>query len=108
MHLLSSPIQYIKIRNANKTRTRTALSLLALSGVVRPSHIEIRYATSITTITALRKQPTAISHPQTQFIPVQSEDRTATFTFNMKQTQQWMHSFSSAIVQLTKKPIAHR
>ena len=45
MHVLSSPIQYIKLRRAHKKQKRTALHMLALSGVVRPSHVELRYAT---------------------------------------------------------------
>ena len=47
MRVLSSPIEYIKLRSAHKKQKRTALHMLALSGVVRPSHVELRYATPI-------------------------------------------------------------
>ena len=42
MHALSSPIQYIKLHRAHKKQKRTALHMLALSGVVRPSQVELR------------------------------------------------------------------
>lgn len=106
MHVLSSPIQYIKFCRAHKKQKRTALHMLALSGVVRPSHVELRYATPIASITAFRAQPTALEHLQTQPIPSQSWDHN--FTLNMKQTRQWAHSLSSAIVQLAKKPVVLR
>ncbi len=103
MHVLSSPIQYIKLRRAHKKQKRTALRMLALSGVVRPSHVELRYATPIASITAFRAQPTVIGHPQTHPIPLTSWDHNT--TFNMKQTRQWARSLSSSLVQLAKKPI---
>jgi len=106
MHVLSSPIHYIKLRRAHKKQKRTALHMLALSGVVRPSHVEIRYATPIASITAFRAQTTAIEHPQTQPIPLRSWDHN--ITLNMKQTQQWARSLSSAIVYLAKNRLCLR
>ncbi len=103
MHVLSSPIHYMKLRRAHKKQKRTALHMLALSGVVRPSHVEIRYATHIASITAFRAQPTAIKQPQIHPIPSQSWDHN--ITLNIKQTRQWTRNFSSAIVQLAKKPV---
>ena len=109
MHVLSSPIQYIKLRSAHKKQKRTALHMLALSGVVRPSHVELRYATPIASITAFRAQPTAIKHPQTQPTPsIPSRSWDHNITLNMKQTRQWTRSLSSAIVQLAKQPVALR
>ena len=106
MHVISSPIQYIKLRRAHKKQKRTALHMLALSGVVRPSHVELRYATRITSITAFRTQPTAIEHPQAQPVPSQPWDHI--IALNMKQTRQWTRCLSSAIVQLAKKPVVLR
>lgn len=106
MHVLSSPIQYIKLHRAHKKQKRTALHMLALSGVVRPSHVELRYATPIASITGFRAQPTAIEDPQTHPIPLPSWDHNT--TFNMKQTGQWACSLSSSLVQLAKKPIQLR
>ena len=103
MHVLSSQIQYMKLRRARTKQKRTALHMLALSGVVRPSHVELRYATPIASITAFRAQPTAIEHPQTQPIPSQPWEHS--FTLNMIQTRQWTRSLSSALVRLAKKPI---
>lgn len=103
MHVLSFPIHYIKSRRAYKKQKRTALHMLAVSGVVRPGHVELRYATPITSITAFRAQPTAIKHPQTQSIPSQTEN--CNITLNIKQTRQWTRNLSSAIIQLAKKPV---
>ena len=106
MHSLSSPIQYIKLHRAHKKQKRTALRMLALSGVVRPSHVELRYATRVANVTAFRAQPAAIEDSQTHPIPLPSWDHNT--TFNMIQTRQWACSLSSSIVQLAKKPIQLR
>jgi hypothetical protein len=106
MHVLSSPIQYIKLRRAHKKQKRNALHMLALSGAVRPSHVELRYATRGASITAFRSQPTAIGDLQTHPVPLPSWDHN--ITLNMKQTGQWARSLSSSLVQLAKKPIQLR
>ena len=106
MHVLSSPIQYITLHRAHKKQKRTALHMLALSGVVRPSHVELRYATRVASITAFLVQPAAIGDPQTHPIPLPSWDHNT--PFNMKQTRQWACSLSSSLVQLAKKPIQLR
>ena len=106
MHVLSSPIQSIKLHRAHKKQKRTALHMLALSGVVRPSHVELRYATPIASITAFQTQPTAIEDSQTHPVPLPSWDHN--ITLNMKQTGQWARSLSSSLVQLVKKPIVLR
>jgi endonuclease/exonuclease/phosphatase (EEP) superfamily protein YafD len=103
MHVLSSPIHYIKSRRVYKKQKRTALHMLAVSGVVRPGHVELRYAAPIASITAFRAQPTAIKHPQTQAIPPQPEN--CNITFNIKQTRQWTRNLTSAIIQLANKPV---
>lgn len=103
MHVLSSPIHYIKSRRAYMKQKRTALHMLALSGVVRPGHVELRYATAIASITAFRGQPAAIKHPQTQAIPSQPENRNV--ALDIKQARQWTRNLSSVIVQLANKPV---
>ena len=103
MSVLSSPFQYIKLRSVHKKQKRTALHMLALSGVVRPSHVELRYAAPIASITAFRAQPTAIKHPQTQSIPSPPENRN--IASNINQTRQWTRNLSSAIIQLAKTPV---
>lgn len=103
MYGLSSPIQYIKLRRANKKQKRTVLHMLALSGAVRPSHVEIRYATPIASISASRAQPTTMGHPLTHPLPLRSWDYN--ITLNMNQTWQWARCISSTIVHFAKKPI---
>lgn len=107
MHVLSSPIQHIKLRRAHKKQKRIALHMLAISGVVRPSHVELHYtAPIINGITASREQAATTGYPLTHPVPLQSWDHK--ITLNMKQTPQWGHSLSSAIVELAKKPILFR
>ena len=106
MHVLSSPIQYIKLRRAHKKQKRTALHMLALSGAVRPSHVELRYATHVANMTASRLHPTAMGHQQTNPVPLRSCDHDT--AHNMKQTLQWARSLSSSLVQLAKTPIVLR
>ena len=103
MYFLLSSIHYVKSRRAWMKQKRTALHMLALSGVVRPGHVELRYATPITSITAFRAQPTAIKHPQTQPIPSQPDPRNV--ALNIKQARQWTRNLSSVIVQLANKPV---
>lgn len=103
MRVLSSPIHYIKSRRVYKQQKRTALHMLAVSGVVRPGHVELRYAAPIASITAFRTQPAAIKHPQTQSIPSQPEN--SKITLNIKQTRLWTRNLSSVIVQLANKPV---
>ena len=68
MSVLSSVIQYIKVYGCGAhTRNRNLphYIMLALSGVVRPSHVELRYLTPIARNPSLPTQPTAIGNPQT-------------------------------------------
>ena len=102
MRAFSSPIQYIKLRRARRKQKQTALHMLSVSGVVRPSHVELRYSTPIANATAFRRQPTAIEH-QTHPLPLPSWDHTT--TRNMKQTGQWARSLSSSLVRIAKMPI---
>ena len=103
MFVLCSPIHYIKSRRTYMKQKRTVLRMLALSGVVRPGHVELRYATPIASIIAFRAQPTAVKHPQTQPIPSQPENFHV--ALNIKQAWQWTRNISSVIVQLASKPI---
>ena len=106
MRILSSSTESIKLRSAHKKQKRTALHMLALSGVVRPSHVELHYTTPIAGMTASRAQPTAIRYPQTHPLPLSSWDRAT--ILNMKQTRQWARILSSSLVQLAKTPIVLR
>lgn len=54
MYILSSSIQHLLHYRARKNQKRTALQLLALSGVVRPGHEELRYAIPTVSRTAFR------------------------------------------------------
>lgn len=104
MHVLSTQIQYMRLRRARTKQTRTALHMLALSGVVRPSHVELRYTTPVANTAAFRTQTPTAGNPLIQPVPLPSwEHRTS---FDMNQTWQWVRSLPSAFVHLASKPIA--
>jgi hypothetical protein len=106
MHSLTSPIQYLKLRRVHKKRKQIALHMLALSGVVRPSHVELRYQTQMAHNTASDGPSARSGDPLTHPLPLRSWDHRITLT--TKQTRQWASSLSSAIVQLAKSPIQFR
>jgi hypothetical protein len=106
MHILFSSIESIKLRIAYKKQKRTALHMLAVSGVVRPSHVELRYMTPLTGMTGFRTQPTSTGDPQTHPMPLPSWSQDT--LLNVKQTQHRACALSSAIIQLIKKPILLR
>jgi hypothetical protein len=106
MDALLSPIRYIKLHRAHKNRKQTALRMLALSGVVRPSHIELRYTTHAPGITALCAQQALAGNQQTHPIPLPSWDHDT--DLDKKQTRQWMHSLSTSLAQLMIKPALFR
>ena len=107
MDLLSSSIRYIKLRRAHRKQKRIALHMLAVSGVVRPSHIELRYEAPILNMMSLPHGHAALSgQPLTHPLPLPSwNDNTIP---KVKQTTQSSRSLSSAIIQLAKKPIVFR
>ena len=102
LHVFSSSIQYIKLRRARRKQTQTALHMLSVSGVVRLSHVELRYSTPIANTTAFRRQPTVLRH-QTHPLPLPSWE--CDTTRNKKQAGQWARLLSSSLVQIAKKPI---
>ena len=104
MHVLSTPIQYIKLRRAHEKQKRIALHMLAVSGVLRPSHIELRYEAPITSMmSASHGHAATTGQPLTHPVPLSSWDHN--IIPNVKQIPQWERSLSSAIVQLAKEPI---
>ncbi|MEP6935098.1 MAG: hypothetical protein ABI988_14365 [Nitrospirota bacterium] len=103
MHVISSPIQHIKLCRAHKNQKRTALRMLAVSGVVRASHVEIHYATPIARLDAFRRHPAATEHQQTHPLPLPSWDHD--ITVNIKETRQWARSLPLSLLQVAKKLI---
>ena len=72
MYILSSLIHHIETRKQRTQQKRTALQLLTFSGVVRSSHVELRYATPIATISGFGVQRLAIPPPKSLLIPSRS------------------------------------
>jgi hypothetical protein len=102
MHIFSSPLQYIKLRRAHRRQIQTALHMLSVSGVIRLSHVELRYSTPVANATSFRRQAAALE-PQAHPLPLPSWDHKA--EHNMKQASQWVRILSSSLVQIAKKPI---
>ena len=97
MSALSSLVQYIKylqLRRARRKQKLTALQMLAHSGVVRRSHVELHYLAPVAGNPASRAQRAAIGHQLIHTIPFRSLEHGTT------QTPQWARSLSSSIVQL--------
>ncbi len=97
MSALSSVIQYIKylrLRRARRKQKLTAFLMLAHSGVVRASHVELHYLTPIARNPSSRSQPAAIGLPLIHTIPYRSSNH------EISQTPQWARGLTSTIDQL--------
>jgi len=90
MDILSSLIHDMQMSKQRMQQKRTALQLLTFSGVVRSSHVELRYATPIATITAFRAPRLAIKLPKSQLIP--SRPTTHNITLPFQHTWQRLRS----------------
>ena len=87
-------LKYLKLRRARTKQKLTALQMLAHSGVIRASHVELHYLTPVVRNPASRAQPHAIGRQLTHTIPIRSLEHDTT------QSPQWARSLSSSIVQL--------
>ena len=56
MRILTFPIFYVKKKRARRRQVQTVLQMLAVSGVIRHSHIEPRYFEPSSTVDALNRQ----------------------------------------------------
>ena len=103
MHVISSKIHNLKLRHAHTKQKRAALHMLTLSGVIRPSHSELRYATPLARMTALDSELTALQQSQSHAIPLPLWEQD--LTTSLTTTWHYIGSLSSSLVQLAKKPI---
>ncbi len=94
MDILFSLTHDMQMRKQRTQQKRTALQLLTFSGVVRSSHVELRYATPIATITAFRAQRATNQHPLIQRFPLRSWERN--IGLHLKQTWHWVRSLGMA------------
>ena len=97
MSALSSVIQYIKylrLRRARRKQKLTAFLMLAHSGVVRASHVELHYLTPIARNPSTRTQPAVVGLPLIHTIPYRSSNH------EISQTPQWARGLTSTIDQL--------
>ena len=68
MTIFTLPFHSMKKHRASKRQLRTALQMLSVSGVIRPSHVEPRYYFSTARFNAIYRQterPAAVSHATT-------------------------------------------
>jgi len=102
MHIFSSLLKYFKLRRAHRRQKQTALHMLSVSGVVRLSHVELRYSTPVANAASFRRQAAALEQ-QAHPLPLPSWDHNT--EHNMKQAGQWARVLSASFVQIAKKPI---
>jgi len=106
MQELSSRIHYFKLHRARKKQKQTALHLLAVSGVIRPGHVELRYETPIAGLTAFRTQPTEAT-PQ----PAQATHTSSAPSWeqhlagNITATWRHVRDLSATLIELGNKPV---
>ncbi|MCX5720868.1 MAG: hypothetical protein NT179_02405 [Nitrospirae bacterium] len=103
MHVISSKIHDLKLRHARTKQKRAALHMLTLSGVIRPSHSELRYEAPLARMTALDSESTSLQHSQTLAIPLPLWEQD--LTTSLTTTWHYIGNLSSSLVQLAKKPI---
>ncbi len=100
MQAISSKIHELKLRHARTRQKRAALHMLTLSGVIRPSHSELRYETPLARMTAQDSESTALqqSQPRPTPLPLWEQDLTTSLSTT------WHHigNLSSSLVQLAK------
>lgn len=90
MHNLSLSIHHLIPGSERKNQKRAALQLLALSGVVRPSHVELRYPTPPRQQNRL---PRAARYESISADPTVSFAVMGThIVFHLKQIWQWVNS----------------
>lgn len=100
------PFTQWRIQRARAKQKRIALQMLALSGVVRPSHVEPRYSVPLLKLKALNQaQPYGVpsqtepfhsaNHPSAVRRPAAKEMMAALFTIDLSPTQ-WFKRFDDA------------
>ncbi len=107
MSMLSAPLHYIKASRSRAKQKRNALHMMALSGVIRPSHIELRYGIPLTSLDASCPQSTTMETPLlTERTPV------SVWLHDIRvgvqwiwQIWQWMRTTSHTMMQSNRKPI---
>jgi hypothetical protein len=75
MHAFSFSNHRLMPRRERKNQKQAALQLLALSGVIRPGHVELRYPTSLISRTPNHAQRVTSQHPLIQPFPLRSLER---------------------------------
>lgn len=105
MNTLYAPLHYIMTRRARAKQKRNALHMMALSGVIRPSHLELRYGIPPTTLDAFRSQFTV-----TDTLRLNQRSSTQAWHHDIhagvQRTWQWMRTISKTAIHLSRKPIS--
>lgn len=102
MHAFSFSIHHLMPRRERKNQKQAALQLLALSGVVRPGQVELRYPTTLISRTAYHAQRVTSQHPLIQPFPLRSWERN--IGLHLRQTWHWVRSLGMA----SQRPAAGR
>jgi hypothetical protein len=102
--MLYASFHCIMARRSRAKQKRNALHLMTLSGVIRPSHIELRYGTRTTGFPALGRHFTATETAHSaSHAPALSWYHD--IQIGTKQIWQWMRIPLGSVMQSTRKPI---
>jgi hypothetical protein len=101
VRMLYTLLHSIKNRRSRAKQKRNALHMMALSGVIRPSHVELRYGTPLRSLPALWQ-------PTTTETSLPTERNLARVWHNEiqasgKQIRQWMLMTSKTVTQPARK-----
>jgi len=93
MTTLMAPLQSMHRRLARRRQMRTALHMLSASGVIRPSHVEFRYASSVQSHRPSRRHREAAAELLTE-VPTRSPQWQSPLHMAIGQIGQWLMTLS--------------
>jgi hypothetical protein len=99
--MLYTLLHSIKNSRARAKQKRNALHMMALSGVIRPSHVELRYGTPLRSFPALWQPTTTETSLPTERTPARVWHRE--IQARGEQIRKWMLIASKTVTQPTRK-----
>lgn len=96
------PFAYWQTQRERAKQKRKALQMLALSGVVRPSHVELRYSVPLIRVRTLN-QAHASATPATMQSFVRPQQAAAPSRIGAKQLLEWLHPTGLLLPQLFRR-----
>ena len=94
MRILTFPLHYVRKKQARRRQVRTVLHMLAVSGVIRPSHIEPRYFEPSSHVDALYRQNAKLASPSINSVGRRS------FSLEWTKFRQLVHAIRPSRLQI--------